>query len=86
MRTLIKVATLAYFFSHSCLAEEEKDRARTNLDDAIRQIIIKEDSNRVLGAETEIIDGKEIYVVKVLTPHGHIQHYKIDPETGELLN
>jgi uncharacterized membrane protein YkoI len=85
MRTLIKVATLVYFFSYNCFAEEEKERARTNLDDAIRQII-KEDSNRVLGAETEIIDGKEIYVVKVLTPYGYIQHYKIDPETGKVLN
>lgn len=55
-----------------------------SLDDATKQI--RQDSKkRVLGAKTETIDGREVHVIKVLTPDGRIQHLKIDAETGQLL-
>jgi len=102
MITLIKVETrlitskqtrliaslLVFLLFNSCFAEEVNvpTRISISLDQATKQII-KNDSNiRVLGAETELIDGKEVHVIKVLTPDGHIQHYKIEAETGEIIN
>jgi uncharacterized membrane protein YkoI len=55
------------------------------LDEATKQII-EGSNNRVLGATTEIIDGREVHIIKVLTPDGRIQYYKVDAETGQLVN
>jgi uncharacterized membrane protein YkoI len=102
MITLIKVETrlftsrqtqliaslLVILLSNNCFAEEVNMPTPISLDQATKQII-KNDSNinmRVLGAETEIIDGKEVHVIKVLTPDSRIRHYKIDAETGEIIN
>ena len=72
--------------SHASWAEDEAIApARVSLDEATRQIL-KESNKRVLGASTEIIDGKEIHIIKVLTPDGHIQHYKIDAESGAIIS
>ncbi len=72
--------------SDVCRAEDEiVAPPRVSLDEATRQIL-KEDNKRVLGASTEIIDGREIHIIKVLTADGHIQHYKIDAETGALIS
>jgi len=101
MITLIKVETrlitsiqtrliasfLVFLLSNSCFAEAVNVPTRISLDQATKQII-KNNSNiniRVLGAETEIIDGREVHVIKVLTPAGRIQHYKIDAEIGEII-
>lgn len=60
------------------------DLARVSLQEATQKIL--SDSNkRVLGATTEIIDGREVHIIKVLTPDGHILHYKIDAETGAII-
>ena len=67
-----------------CQAEDGLLIAKISLDEATSQIL-KEGNMRVLGATTEIIDGREVHVIKVLTPDGHIQHYKVDAETGTLI-
>jgi len=90
IQTRLIVSLLMLLLTNSCFAEEEEVNVPApisiSLDQATKQII-KNDSNiRVLGAETEIIDGKEIHVIKVLTPDGRIQHYKIEAETGEIIN
>ena len=90
IQTRLIVSLLMLLLTNSCFAEEEELNVPApisiSLDQATKQII-KNDSNiRVLGAETEIIDGKEIHVIKVLTPDGRIQHYKIEAETGEIIN
>jgi hypothetical protein len=91
MITLINVETrliaylLMFLLSSSCFAEEIFVPTPINLDQATKQIIKNNSSLRVLGAETEIIECKLVHVVKVLTPDGRIQHYKIDPETGEII-
>jgi uncharacterized membrane protein YkoI len=77
MRNLIKVVVAALLFADSCLAG-------ISLDEATRQII-EGTYNKVLGAQTELIDGREVYIIKVLTPDGHIQYFKIDAETGQLV-
>jgi len=77
MRNLIKAVVAALLLSNSCFAA-------ISLDEATRQII-EGTYNKVLGAQTELIDGREVYIIKVLTPDGHIQYFKIDAETGQLV-
>ena len=80
---------LVFLLSNSCFAEEviaPPPPLKISLDQATKQIIRNDGNLRVLGAETEIIEGKEVHVIKVLTPDGRILHYKIDAETGEIIN
>lgn len=84
MRNLIKLLVLVLLFSDACYAQSAVMLARVSLDQATKQIIRK-GGNRVLGAQTEIINGREVHVIKVLTPDGRIQHYLIDAESGELI-
>jgi hypothetical protein len=82
MRHLIYLVALTLMLSGVCLADSEMLLTRVSLDQATHQLI-KEHKFRVLGAQTEIIDGKEVHVIKVLTSDGHIRHYRIDAETGK---
>lgn len=84
MRNLLKAVVFALLFSTSCFAENNL-LAYISLDEATKQII-EGTYNKVLGAQTELIDGKEVHVIKVLTPDGRIQYYKIDAETGQLVS
>ncbi|MFZ2168338.1 MAG: PepSY domain-containing protein [Methylococcaceae bacterium] len=79
-------ALLILLFSNNCFATDESlpNQMGITLDQATK-LIIDNNHNRVLGAETELIDNREVHVIKVLTPDGHIRHYKIDAETGELI-
>jgi len=54
---------------------------RISLDQATRQVL-GSGNHRVLGAETVMIDGREVHVIKVLTPDGRIRYFRIDAETG----
>jgi hypothetical protein len=81
MRYLIKLVALTLTLSGICLADSDLLLTRVSLDQATHQLI-KENKFRVLGAHTELIDGKEVHVIKVLTSDGHIRHYRIDAETG----
>jgi uncharacterized membrane protein YkoI len=83
IQTRLIASMLVFLLSNSCFAEELP--TCISLDQATKQIIKNDSSIRVLGAETEIIDGKDVHVIKVLTRAGHIQHYKIDAETGEII-
>ncbi len=86
MKTRLIASLLAFLLANSCFAEEENTPTCISLDQATKQVIEKESNIRVLGAETEIIDGREVHVIKVLTPDGRIQHYKVDAETSEITN
>jgi uncharacterized membrane protein YkoI len=83
MKNLLKVviAIIALLLSTSCYAEHN-GLAYVTLDEATKQII-EGTYNKVLGAQTERIDGKEVHIIKVMTPDGHIQDFKIDNETGQ---
>jgi uncharacterized membrane protein YkoI len=82
MKNLVKVFAIILLFSNSCFAEQ---LAGITLDESTKKII-EGTYNKVLGAQTETIDGKIVYIIKVLTPDGHIQHFKIDAETGQLVS
>jgi len=85
MRTIAIIAALAMMLAEICAAEPVLLLTRVSLDQATHQII--NNSNfRVLGAFTVVIDGKEVHVIKVLTPDGHIRHFRIDAETGNPIN
>ncbi|MGR8979707.1 MAG: PepSY domain-containing protein [Gammaproteobacteria bacterium] len=85
MRYLIKILALLLFFSYDCLAGPEMLLVRISLDQATKQVLGRGDY-RVLGAQTTVIDGREIHIIKVLTPDGRIQYFKIDAETGALIS
>ena len=84
MRNLLKAAVIILLFSNSCFAEDNQSSG-ISLDEATKQII-EGTYNKVLAAQTELIDGKAVHVIKVLTPDGRIQYYKIDAETGQLVS
>ncbi|MBM4207521.1 MAG: PepSY domain-containing protein [Gammaproteobacteria bacterium] len=84
MKILIYCLLLLAFAGH-CLAADELIVARVSLDEATQKIL-SDGKSRVLGASAETIDGKEVHVIKVLTPDGRILHFKIDAETGAVIN
>lgn len=84
MKTLINCLILL-ILSNICLAEGIFDIARVSLHEATQKIL-SDGNKRVLGATTEIIDGREVHIIKVLTPDGRILHYKIDAETGAMIS
>ncbi|MDD2659122.1 MAG: PepSY domain-containing protein [Methylococcales bacterium] len=89
LETRLSASLLMFFLANICLGEEvppPPPPLSISLDQATKQIIKNDTKIRVLGAETEIIDGKQVHVIKVLTLDGRIQHFKIDAETGEIIN
>lgn len=83
MKIKISILTL-FFLAALCRADEQFYVARISLDEATRKIL-QDGNKRVLGAATEFIDGREVHVIKVLTPDGRIHYYKIDAETGAVI-
>jgi uncharacterized membrane protein YkoI len=71
--------------SRASLAGDNLDIARISLHEATQKIL-SDGNKRVLAATTEIIDGREVHIIKVLTPDGRILHYKIDAETGATIS
>lgn len=67
------------------VAEEPRPQPIITLEDVIKQIM-QDPKNKILAAKTEVLEGKKIHVVKVLTPSGHIQYIKIDAATGKNLD
>lgn len=84
MKFLINLL-LIIALSTTCHADDGFELARVSLHEATQKIL-SDGNKRVLGATTVVIEGKEVHIIKVLTPDGHIQHYKIDAETGALLS
>jgi uncharacterized membrane protein YkoI len=83
MRNLIKIMALL-LISSQAPAEPSMLTARVSLDQATKQII-RDGKIRVLGAQTVVIEGREVHIIKILTPNGRIQHLKIDAETGAVI-
>ena len=84
MKNFLKIVVVVTLFSNNCFAAPTM-LVRISLDEATKQII-EGTYNKVLGALTEVIDGKEVYVIKVLTPDGRIKYFKIDADTGQLVS
>ncbi len=81
MQIFAKVFLLSCCLLQGVSAGEAIIFAGLTLDQATKKIIEQKES-KVLGAETEVIDGKKVHVIKVLTADGRVQYLKIDVETG----
>jgi uncharacterized membrane protein YkoI len=84
MKVLINLLILIVLSSTSH-ADDSIDIARVSLHEATQKIL-SDGNKRVLGATTQVIDGKEVHIIKVLTPDGRILHFKIDAETGVIIS
>jgi uncharacterized membrane protein YkoI len=84
MLKIIRIFLLYLFFANINQVYAEDILAQVSLDEAAKKII-EGNGLKVLGAKTEIIDGKEVHVIKVLTDDGRIQQQKVDAQTGKIL-
>ena len=82
MKQFITLFTLCT--SLSAYAAADSFWVKISLDQATRQVI-GNDNHRVLGAQTIMLNGREVHVIKVLTPDGRIHYFRIDAETGAVL-
>ncbi len=67
------------------VAEESRPQQLITLEDVIKKIM-QDPKNKILAAKTEVLEGKKIHTVKLLTPSGHIQYLKIDAASGKNLD
>lgn len=84
--SMVVLATLCWggVRADGALPNESMMLAAVGLDEAARRIRQSHDA-RILSAKTKKIDGRKVYVFKVLTGKGRIQHIKIDAESGRVL-
>jgi len=84
MQMIAKIFLLSLCLVQTAFAGAEIVLSVVSLDQATKQII-EQDKNKVLGAKTEVIEGKEVHVIKVLSSDGRVQYLKVDADTGKLI-
>ena len=84
MNTFVKAVLLALWLPGGVQAQSGLQLAFVSLDQATKQVR-QNSSLRILGAKTEVIDGKEVHIIKVLTKDGRVQHVRVDAETGQMM-
>jgi len=79
-------ALIAGLMLETVWADNEPGRSALSLDEATRKVV-RSNQGRVLGARTEKQDDdREVHVIRLLSPDGRrVQHFRVDPETGEVL-
>jgi len=77
MQTFIKVFLLTFCLTQTAFAA-------LSLDQATRKIM-EQNKSKILSAKTEMINGKEVHVIKVLTRDGRIQYMKVDADSGTII-
>ena len=77
MQTFIKVFLLTFCLTQTAFAA-------LSLDQATRKIM-EQNKSKILGAKTEMINGKKVHVIKVLTREGRIQYLKVDADSGTII-
>lgn len=83
-RRAVAILLLSLCFAQEILADVGGFFALLSLDEAAKRIIQQGD-NKVLSTKTETIDGRQVHIIKVLTPEGRIQHIKIEADTGRVV-
>ncbi len=81
MTNLTRLSVVVTLLVSSVCFAENNGPASIGLDEAAKEII-EGTYDKVLGAQTENIEGRLVHVIKAITPDGRIRHYKIDAETG----
>lgn len=84
MQTYIKVFLLTFSFFSIAYAGPGIGLSLLSLDQATKKVITEVES-KVLGAKTELIDGRTVHVIKILSPDGRVQQLKVDAESGEII-
>ncbi len=84
MQIFIKIFLLALCLTQTANAGKVFVFSILSLDQATKKII-ESNENKVLDAKTEVIDGKDVHIIKVLTPDGRVQYIKVDAETGSTI-
>jgi len=84
MQTIAKVLLLSFCCIQIVYAGKEFALSALTLDQVTKKVI-EQNKSKVMGAETEVIDGKTVYVIKVLTSDGRVQYLNVDAETGRLI-
>ncbi len=59
--------------------------AKVSVDEAARKVA-DDKKSRVLGAKTEVIEGRKVHVIKTLSDEGRVENEKVDAETGKTLD
>lgn len=63
-------------------AREQAPRTERSLDRAVEQLR-GETRGRVLSADTEFVEGREVHVIRILTKDGRVRRLRIDAESGQ---
>ncbi len=84
MRPFLILVLLSLFMAQTGFAGTVPFVALVTLDEAVRNVM-QQGQNKVLATRTETIAGKRVYIIKVLTPKGRIQHIKIDAQSGRTI-
>lgn len=84
MQTIAKVLLLTFCLVQVSFAGKEVIFSVLTLDEATKKII-EQNKSKVLGAKTELIDGKKVHVIKILSDDGRVQYLKVDVETGMVI-
>jgi len=84
MSALVKILLLTFSLVQLAYAGKDVSYSALTLDQATKKII-EQNKNKVMGAKTETVDGKEVHVIKILTSDGRVQSLNVDAETGKLI-
>ena len=84
MQIFIKIFLLTFCISQAAVAGKVFAFSALSLDQVTKQVIESKKS-KVLDAKTEVVDGKDVHIIKVLTPDGRVQYIKVDAETGSTI-
>jgi len=84
MPAIAKILLLTFCLLQSVNAGENVSFAALTLDQATKKII-EQNKNKVMGAKTEVIDGKKVHIIKILTSDGRVQYLNVDAQTGKLI-
>lgn len=84
MRQFLSVIVLSLGVAQVSHAEIAPFFALLSLDEATK-IVRQQGGNKVLATKTENVGGKQLHIIKVLTPEGRIQHIKVDATSGKII-
>lgn len=77
MRQIIKALLLTLCITQTSVAGTEQFLSLVTLDEAVKKII-RQGNRKILATKTESVNGKQVHVIKVLTPDGRIQYIRVD--------
>lgn len=81
MPTFIKVFLLTLCLTQPVYAGKGIVFSLLSLDQVTRKVI--NNKSKVLSVRTEIIAGKKVHIIKILTKDGRVQYIKVDAQSGK---